>query len=161
MPVPFWLPLCFAPATPPHCPLTPLPASDQTTPQVTALMAAPFLMDHPAAASIFPADAIARARKMYKMFGGALGAYTDSRGNAGVRQVRCLVWPGGARLGLAWLGLVWRGPLQAGSGRSVLQPGSGSTRGALQPVERRRCCSQQTSILQRPAAHVPGLPPGS
>ena len=109
MPVPFWLPLCFAPATPPHCPLTPLPASDQTTPQVTALMAAPFLMDHPAAASIFPADAIARARKMYKMFGGALGAYTDSRGNAGVRQVRSLVWPGGARLGLAWLGLAWRG----------------------------------------------------
>ena len=93
------------PLAPPHCDLTPLPASHathHTTPllQVTALMAAPFLMDHPAAASVFPADAIARARKMYAMFGGALGAYTDSRGNAGVRQVRSSRWRGGGGAGL-------------------------------------------------------------
>lgn len=54
--------------------------------QVTALVAAPMLIDHPSAASMFPKDVLARARKLNGMFGGALGAYTDSRGNAGVRQ---------------------------------------------------------------------------
>lgn len=49
-------------------------------------MVAPFLLDHPAVASMFPRDAIERARKLNGMFGGAVGAYTDSRGAAGVRQ---------------------------------------------------------------------------
>jgi glutamate--glyoxylate aminotransferase len=35
---------------------------------------------------MFPRDAIERARKLNGMFGGAVGAYTDSRGAAGVRQ---------------------------------------------------------------------------
>jgi hypothetical protein len=56
--------------------------------QVTSLVAAPFLLDHPSVTSMFPKDAIERARKLVKMFGGTIGAYTDSRGNAGVRQVR-------------------------------------------------------------------------
>ena len=35
---------------------------------------------------MFPADAIARAKKINAQFGGAVGAYTDSRGAAAVRQ---------------------------------------------------------------------------
>lgn len=35
---------------------------------------------------MFPADAIARAKKINSMLGGAVGAYTDSRGAAGVRK---------------------------------------------------------------------------
>ncbi len=35
---------------------------------------------------MFPKDVLERAKKINGMFGGALGAYTDSRGNAGVRQ---------------------------------------------------------------------------
>jgi glutamate--glyoxylate aminotransferase len=54
--------------------------------QVHALVSAPFLFDHPLVGKMFPADAIARAKKLIKMFGGSVGAYTDSRGCAGVRQ---------------------------------------------------------------------------
>ncbi len=54
--------------------------------QVTALMAAPFLLDHPKVGDMFPADAIARAKKLSAMFPGGVGAYTDSRGAPGVRQ---------------------------------------------------------------------------
>ena len=49
-------------------------------------MAAPFLFDHPLVNQMFPADAIARAKKINSMLGGAVGAYTDSRGAAGVRK---------------------------------------------------------------------------
>lgn len=55
--------------------------------QVLSLMAAPFLLDNPAVTSLFPKDAVDRARKLSKSFG-PVGAYTDSRGNPGVRQVR-------------------------------------------------------------------------
>ncbi|KAL4538658.1 hypothetical protein Ndes2526B_g03050 [Nannochloris sp. 'desiccata'] len=54
--------------------------------QVMALVSAPFLFDHPLVSKMFPADAIARAKKINTMFGGAVGAYTDSRGAPGVRQ---------------------------------------------------------------------------
>ncbi|KAL4420157.1 hypothetical protein ABPG77_008293 [Micractinium sp. CCAP 211/92] len=54
--------------------------------EVTSLVVAPFLLDHPAVTSLYPKDVVERARKLNKMFGGAVGAYTDSRGNAGVRQ---------------------------------------------------------------------------
>ncbi|KAI7845708.1 hypothetical protein COHA_000822 [Chlorella ohadii] len=53
--------------------------------QVLSLMAAPFLLDNPAVTSLYPKDAIERARKLHKTFG-SVGAYTDSRGNPGVRQ---------------------------------------------------------------------------
>lgn len=46
------------------------------------------MMDNPAVAALYPRDVVERARKINKMFGGAVGAYTDSRGTAGVRQVR-------------------------------------------------------------------------
>lgn len=54
--------------------------------QVLSLVSAPFLFDHPLVSKMFPADAIARAKKINTMFGGAVGAYTDSRGAAGVRK---------------------------------------------------------------------------
>ncbi|PSC75327.1 alanine aminotransferase [Micractinium conductrix] len=54
--------------------------------QVTSLVVAPFMMDNPAVAALYPRDVVERARKINKMFGGAVGAYTDSRGTAGVRQ---------------------------------------------------------------------------
>ena len=50
------------------------------------MVAAPFLMDDPKIAAQLPADVIARARQLNGMFGGAVGAYTDSRGNPGVRK---------------------------------------------------------------------------
>lgn len=49
-------------------------------------MMAPFLLDHPEVTKLFPQDAVARARQVLKHFGGAMGAYTDSRGSAGVRK---------------------------------------------------------------------------
>lgn len=49
-------------------------------------MTAPFLMDDPAVASKFPADAVARAQKLLAAFKGGVGAYTDSRGNPAVRE---------------------------------------------------------------------------
>ncbi len=48
--------------------------------QVLALCTAPFLLDRPDVGSIFPADAIARAKKLLAAFKGGVGAYTDSRG---------------------------------------------------------------------------------
>ncbi len=54
--------------------------------QVLALCAAPFLLDHPKVEEMFPADAIARARKLLGVFKGGVGAYTDSRGNPAVRE---------------------------------------------------------------------------
>ena len=53
--------------------------------QVLALVAAPFLMDGPAAAALFPADAIARAKQVLSYFPGGVGAYSDSRGAPGIR----------------------------------------------------------------------------
>ncbi len=54
--------------------------------QVLALCAAPFLLEHPKVEEMFPADAIARARKILSSFKGGVGAYTDSRGNPLVRE---------------------------------------------------------------------------
>ena len=54
--------------------------------QVAALCAAPFLLDRPDIDSIFPKDAIARAKKILAAFKGGVGAYTDSRGNPLVRE---------------------------------------------------------------------------
>jgi glutamate--glyoxylate aminotransferase len=54
--------------------------------QVQALVLAPFLQDHPSVGTMFPADAVARARRLTAAFNGAIGAYTDSRGAAGIRQ---------------------------------------------------------------------------
>ncbi|MEW5297896.1 MAG: hypothetical protein WDW36_001074 [Sanguina aurantia] len=56
------------------------------TRQVLALCAAPFLLDHPQVETMFPADAIARARRLLSSFKGGMGAYTDSRGNPMVRE---------------------------------------------------------------------------
>ncbi|KAI8470646.1 MAG: alanine aminotransferase [Monoraphidium minutum] len=56
------------------------------TRQVVALCAAPWLIDDPRAAELFPPDAIARARKLVATFTGGIGSYSDSRGNAAVRQ---------------------------------------------------------------------------
>lgn len=54
--------------------------------QVIALCQAPFLLDHPNVGQLFPPDAIARAKHYLSMIGGGLGAYSDSRGNPGVRN---------------------------------------------------------------------------
>jgi glutamate--glyoxylate aminotransferase len=51
-----------------------------------SLVAAPFLLDNPKVGELFPKDAIARARKVLSLFKGGVGAYTDSRGSAGVRR---------------------------------------------------------------------------
>ena len=51
-----------------------------------ALCAAPFLLQHPKVGELFPADAIARAKKLLGAFSGGIGAYQDSRGNMMVRQ---------------------------------------------------------------------------
>lgn len=56
------------------------------TRQVLSLLMAPFLMDHPNVHTMFPADAIARAKLYLKHIKGGLGAYTDSRGNPFIRQ---------------------------------------------------------------------------
>jgi glutamate--glyoxylate aminotransferase len=54
--------------------------------QVMALLMAPFLIDHPNAASMFPTDVIDRAKLYLSKMGGGLGAYTDSKGNPYIRQ---------------------------------------------------------------------------
>eukprot|EP00803_Ostreobium_quekettii_P006212 evm.model.scf_208.1 EVM.evm.TU.scf_208.1 scf_208:26666-34103(+) len=54
--------------------------------QVLALVAAPFLLDHPKVSEMFPSDAIARAKKLLVDFKGGIGAYSDSKGNPVVRQ---------------------------------------------------------------------------
>lgn len=55
-------------------------------PQVLSLLAAPALLEHPKVAEIYPSDAIARAKQVLTYFPGGLGAYSDSRGSAGVRK---------------------------------------------------------------------------
>lgn len=52
---------------------------------VLALCASPDLLNNPKAASLFPSDAIARAKEMMGYIG-SIGAYSDSRGAAGIRQ---------------------------------------------------------------------------
>lgn len=47
---------------------------------------APSLLNKPNISSIFPTDAIARAKVYMKHLKGGIGAYSDSRGNALVRQ---------------------------------------------------------------------------
>ena len=55
--------------------------------QVVALCTAPFLLDDPNVTTLFPVDAVERARKLVASFGtGGVGGYTDSRGNAAVRE---------------------------------------------------------------------------
>lgn len=54
--------------------------------QVLSLVTAPFLFDHPLVSKMFPADAIRRAKEINTMMGGAVGAYSDSRGAMGVRK---------------------------------------------------------------------------
>jgi hypothetical protein len=55
------------------------------TRQVVALCAAPWLLDDPRAAELFPPDALERARVLSGAFSGGVGAYSDSRGNPHVR----------------------------------------------------------------------------
>lgn len=54
--------------------------------QVLSLVMSPFLLDDPKTAAAFPKDVQQRARELLKHFGNAIGAYTDSRGSAGVRK---------------------------------------------------------------------------
>ncbi|CAI7789462.1 unnamed protein product [Closterium sp. NIES-54] len=53
---------------------------------VLALAEAPFLMDNHETAKLFPEDAIARAKKYLSFTTGGIGAYSDSRGLAGIRK---------------------------------------------------------------------------
>ena len=54
--------------------------------QVMALLMAPFLMDHPQVDTMFPPDAIERAKLYLNKIKGGLGAYSDSKGNPYIRQ---------------------------------------------------------------------------
>ncbi|KAK9030083.1 hypothetical protein V6N11_031517 [Hibiscus sabdariffa] len=54
--------------------------------QVVALCQAPFLLDDPNVGLLFPADAIASAKRYLSMTPGGLGAYSDSRGLPGIRK---------------------------------------------------------------------------
>ena len=54
--------------------------------QVMSLLMAPFIMDDPNVYSLFPSDAIDRARFYQKALGGGVGAYQDSKGNMTIRQ---------------------------------------------------------------------------
>lgn len=75
--------IIFTNAGNPHA----LGAKPMTFPrQVLALVAAPFLLDHPNVSELFPSDAIARAKKLLEMFKGGIGAYCDSKGSLGVRK---------------------------------------------------------------------------
>lgn len=49
-------------------------------------MMSPPLLDEPNISTLFPSDAIARAKLYLQHFKGGIGAYSDSRGNAYVRQ---------------------------------------------------------------------------
>jgi len=53
--------------------------------QVLALMMAPFLLEHPAATSMFAPDAIDRAQVYLSNIKGGVGAYSDSKGNPFIR----------------------------------------------------------------------------
>lgn len=65
-----------------------MPPTNPTTAQVLSLAMAPHLLQHPDVGKMFPADAIARAKKLLtkEYFPGGLGAYSDSRGALGVRK---------------------------------------------------------------------------
>lgn len=54
--------------------------------QVLSLLMAPFLLDHPQVNSMFPPDAIARAKTYLANIKGGLGAYSDSKGNPYIRR---------------------------------------------------------------------------
>eukprot|EP01025_Chloroclados_australasicus_P039239 TRINITY_DN40527_c0_g1_i1.p1 TRINITY_DN40527_c0_g1~~TRINITY_DN40527_c0_g1_i1.p1 ORF type:complete len:524 (-),score=50.45 TRINITY_DN40527_c0_g1_i1:375-1946(-) len=54
--------------------------------QVLALCCAPFLLENPTVASQFPSDVVARAKQILGYIPGGVGAYSDSRGSAGIRQ---------------------------------------------------------------------------
>lgn len=58
------------------------------TRQVLALCCAPFLLENPKVGEMFPADAIAKAKKLLAAFKGGVGAYSDSRGNPLVSNLR-------------------------------------------------------------------------
>ena len=53
---------------------------------VMSLLMAPFLLDDPNVGSMFPPDAIERAKNYLKHLKGGLGAYSDARGNPYIRQ---------------------------------------------------------------------------
>lgn len=78
------------------------------SPQVMALVMAPFLLEDPRVHDMFPGDAIARAREYLVHVKGGIGAYSDSKGNQHIRQevwqaCSCLFdvalqpWPGSPR----------------------------------------------------------------
>jgi glutamate--glyoxylate aminotransferase len=54
--------------------------------QVLSLMMMPSLLDQPMIHTMFPDDAISRAKLYLKNIKGGLGAYTDSKGNPYIRQ---------------------------------------------------------------------------
>lgn len=54
--------------------------------QVLSLCLCPPLMDNPSVTQLFPTDAVKRAREITGYLSGSLGAYSDSRGAAGIRQ---------------------------------------------------------------------------
>ncbi|KAJ1419889.1 nicotinanamine aminotransferase A [Ochromonadaceae sp. CCMP2298] len=54
--------------------------------QVLSLLMAPFLMDRPEIMALYPADAIARARLYLSKLNGGVGAYSDAKGSAFIRQ---------------------------------------------------------------------------
>ena len=54
--------------------------------QVMCLLMAPFLMDTPEVARLFPRDTIERAKKYLNEMKGGIGAYTDSKGNLYIRK---------------------------------------------------------------------------
>ncbi|KDD76740.1 aminotransferase [Helicosporidium sp. ATCC 50920] len=54
--------------------------------EVISLMLSPWLLDLPQTQEMFRPEVIERAREMSGFFGGAAGAYTDSRGVAGIRK---------------------------------------------------------------------------
>ncbi|KAG5187558.1 nicotinanamine aminotransferase A [Tribonema minus] len=54
--------------------------------QVMALLTAPFLLDDPRTATMFPADAITRAKTYLANIKGGVGAYSDSVGNPYIRD---------------------------------------------------------------------------
>lgn len=54
--------------------------------EVLALLLAPQLLEHSQVADMFPAEAIARAKKLLAGFGGRMGAYTDARGIQPIRE---------------------------------------------------------------------------
>eukprot|EP01035_Chromulina_nebulosa_P020638 gene20638-26756_t len=54
--------------------------------QVMAIVLAPFLLEQPEAQSLFPPDAIERAKRYLANIQGGVGAYSDSKGNPYIRK---------------------------------------------------------------------------